>query len=99
MAVALLLGRQHAALELERTEAPAVHHPPGLGDQLVGIERFAPEVGLLAGVPGPLVEEVAAERHPVADGATEQVAHRTTGLPAGEVEARDLERGVHGVDR
>ena len=51
------------------------------------------------GVAGPLVEEVAAERHPVADGAAEQVADRAADLAADQVEAGDLERRVDGVDR
>jgi hypothetical protein len=49
-------------------------------------------------VPGPLVEQVAAERHPLAYGAAEQVADRYAGLATLQVEAGDLEGGVDGVD-
>src|SRR3712207_8259488 len=40
----LLLGRQHAALELDRGEAEVVDHAPGLPDQAVGIEGGTPLV-------------------------------------------------------
>ena len=69
-----------------------------LGDELVGGERLAPRVVREAGVPGPLVEQVAAERHGPADGSAEQVAHRYAGLVALQVEAGDLEGRVDGVD-
>ena len=41
---ALLVGRQHPALELERAEAPAVDHPPGLRDELRPGSSASPHV-------------------------------------------------------
>jgi len=96
---ALLLRGKHPALELERAEAPSVDHGPCLRDDGVRSERLAPRVVIGAGVTGPLVEEVAAERHAVAHRPAEQVGHRAVGLTALHVEARDLERRVDRVDR
>ena len=64
----------------------------------VGVERLAPRVGLGAGVRGPLVEQVGAERHGVADRAAEQIGDRPAGGVALHVEAGHLERREHLVD-
>ena len=64
----------------------------------VGVERLSPCVRLGAGVPGPFVEQVAAERHAVADRTAQQVAHRPAELPALHVQAGDLEGRVDGRD-
>ena len=88
----LLLGREHPALEFDCGEAVFVDDAAGLRDDAVGVERLAERVGLAAGVAGPLVEQVGAERHGVAHLAAEQIGHRPAGGVALHVEARDLER-------
>jgi hypothetical protein len=47
----------------------------------------------------PLVEEVAAERHALPDGAAKEIADGTAGQVALDVEAGHLEGGVDGVER
>jgi hypothetical protein len=95
----LVVGREHATLQLDRREAPAVDHPAGLIDELVGGERLAPFVGIGAGVSGPLVEQVRAVRHGVAHAAAEQVDDRPPDRPSLHVEARHLERREDPVHR
>ena len=94
----LLLGREHAALEFDCGEAVFVDDPTGLRDDAVRVEGLAERVGLGAGVAGPLVEEVSAERHGIAHRATEQIRYRPARGVTLHVEARDLERRQHLVD-
>ena len=93
------VGWEDSALQLQRTEAPAVDHRAGLLDELRGVQRLAPRVVGEAGMPGPLVEEVAAERHGRTHPPTEDLADGLPGDVPLQVEARDLERGVDGLDR
>jgi hypothetical protein len=95
----LLLRREDTALQLERGEPEAVHHAPGLGHDLVGIERLAPVVRVGARMGRPLVEQVGGERHLVPHGAAEQVRDRAPGGPALDVQAGHLERREHPVGR
>ena len=96
--VHLLLGREHAALEFDCGEAVFDDHALGLGDDARRVQRLAPRVRLAAGMGGPLVEQVGAERHRVADLAAEQIGHRPAGGVALDVQAGHLERREHPVD-
>ena len=94
----LLLGRKHAALEFDCGETVFVHDASSLGDDAVRVERLTELVGLATRVRRPLVEQVRAERHRVADRAAEQVGDRPARRVALHVEAGDLERREHLVD-
>ena len=72
---------------------------PGLPHDAGGVQGRAPGVVVLAGVTGPLVEEVAAELHGVADGAAEEVADRPAEELALDVEGSDVEGGQDAVSR
>ena len=88
----LLLGREYATLEFDCGEAVFVDDALGLLDEAVGVEGLAELVGLVAGVRGPLVEQVGTERHGVADRAAEQIGDGSAGGVTLDVEAGHLER-------
>ncbi len=98
MAAHLLLGCKHATLEFDCGEAVFVHDATSLGDDAVRIERLTERVGLATRVRRPLVEQIRAERHRVADRATEQVRDRPARRVALHVKAGDLERREHLID-
>ena len=70
----------------------------GLRDDGIRVEGLAVRVRLTARVCRPLVEQVGAERHRVANHAAEQVGHGPAGRVALHIEAGDLERREHLVD-
>ncbi|CAM5727122.1 hypothetical protein SVIOM342S_10175 [Streptomyces violaceorubidus] len=95
----LLFGREDAALELEGGEAVPLGEAAGLLDHAGRVEGGAPVVllrGHALGVTGPLVEEVGAVLHGVADLAAEQGVHGQAERLAEGVEAGDLEAGEDG---
>ena len=94
----LLLGREHPTLEFDCGETVFGDHPLGLRDDARRVQRLAPGVRLAAGMGGPFVEQVGAERHRIADLAAEQIRHRPAGRVALDVQAGHLQRREDPVD-
>ena len=93
----LLVRVEHAALELDLTEAILAHHLPGLTDHGLGIQAFAPFVraGIVAGAAAArmLVEQIGGERNQIANAAADHLADGLSDRLADDVEARDLDGG------
>ena len=91
VALELVAGWEHAALELVGGESPLSLHGLGFRDELVDGAHFA---GSVSGV-GVAEEQVRREPDLIAQRATENCAHRHAPRLPHEVQARELHGGEH----
>ncbi|MNG25836.1 hypothetical protein D3C84_1107450 [compost metagenome] len=73
-----MLRIEGSGLELDALEAIVLDHSPGLGNDLLFVERLAPTVGRVRRIDvlGVLEKQIGAERNLVANRAAQQVHQR-----------------------
>ncbi len=91
-----MLGIEGPGLELDALEAVVLDHPPGLGNDLLFVERLAPTVGRVRRIDvlGVLEKQVRAERNLVANRAAQQVHQRYVQVVGLQIQASHFERRI-----